>query len=61
MISWKFSESRHALGWMYALLGLGAAGATIGRPSREALMSGLIPPELYPNAITWNSTRFELS
>jgi len=61
IVSWKFSHAPHALGIMYLLLGLGAAGATIGRPSREALMSGLIPAELYPNAITWNSTSFETS
>ncbi|HEX8324968.1 MAG TPA: MFS transporter [Tepidisphaeraceae bacterium] len=46
---------------MYGLLGLGAVGGTIGRPSREALMAATVPASVYPNAVTWNSTGFEIS
>lgn len=51
----------HGIWIMYALLAFGAIGGTIGRPGREALMAQIVPAELYPNAVTWNSTGFELS
>ena len=53
--------AHHGLWIMYALLAFGAVGGTIGRPGREALMAQIVPAELYPNAVTWNSTGFELS
>ncbi len=61
IVSTRFHDHPLWLGMVFTLLGVGAAGATVGRPSREALMSQLVPAKLYPNAITWNSTSFELS
>jgi MFS family permease len=47
--------------WIYVLLGLIAVGTAIGSPSRAALLPQLVPQELFPNAVTWNSTVFYLA
>jgi len=44
---------------MYLLLGLGNAAATIGRPARTSLLPQLVPPRIFSNAVTWNSSIFE--
>jgi MFS family permease len=49
----------HSIGAMYLLLSLSAAGATIGRPARAALMPQLVPQAVFSNAVTWNSSTFE--
>ncbi len=58
-LSYFHSEWRHSVAGMYLLLGLGAAGATLGRPARAALLPQLVPARHFPNAVTWNSTIFE--
>ena len=50
---------KHSLPFMYALLLLGNAGATFGRPARSALMPQLVPPRVFSNAVTWNSSIFQ--
>jgi MFS family permease len=47
--------------WYYLLLGLMAVGTAIGSPSRAALLPQLLPKEEFPNAVTWNSTVFNLA
>ncbi|MDB5328534.1 MAG: major facilitator superfamily 1 [Phycisphaerales bacterium] len=61
IVSWQTGGAGHGVGIMYTLLAIGAIGGTIGRPGREALMAQIVPASLYPNAVTWNSTGFELS
>lgn len=58
-VSHFLSGWTHAVGAMYALLAIGDAGATLGRPSRTALLPQLVSPEVFPNAVTWNSSIFE--
>lgn len=61
MLSWRYNNYPHFIGVTYALLALSAIGGTLGRPGREALMARIVPNALFPNAVTWNSTAFELS
>ena len=46
---------------IYTLLGIGAVGMALGGPSRAALLPQLVEPELLTNAITWNSTVFQIA
>lgn len=58
-LSHFWSDWQYSVPAMYGLLGLGNAGATLGRPSRASLMPTLVPAEVFPNAVTWNSSIFE--
>ncbi|HEY7089562.1 MAG TPA: MFS transporter, partial [Tepidisphaeraceae bacterium] len=49
----------HSVGAIYVLLMLGNAAATFGRPARTALLPQLVPPEIFANAVTWNTSLFE--
>lgn len=52
--SWAYSIPA-----IYALLMLGNASATLGRPSRASLMPSLVPRDVFRNAVTWNTSLFE--
>lgn len=58
-VSYFGSNWQHSLPSIYALLFLGNAGATFGRPARSALMPQLVPQRIFSNAVTWNSSIFE--
>jgi MFS family permease len=47
--------------WMYAILGLNAAFLVIGRPARSSLLPLIVPPAVFANAVTWNSSFFQLA
>src|SRR5215218_10015102 len=47
--------------WMYAILGLNAAFLVIGRPARSSLLPLVVPPSVFANAVTWNSSFFQLA
>src|SRR4051794_15808596 len=49
----------HSVWAIYALMLVGNAGATFGRPARSALMPQLVPTDVFANAVTWNSSLFE--
>jgi MFS family permease len=59
VLSHFWSRWEFALTGIYALMFLGNAGATFGRPARQALMPQLVPPGVFANAVTWNSSIFE--
>src|SRR5260221_9321764 len=46
---------------MILLVGVSAAILTIGRPARSATLPRLVPPAAFANAITWNSSIFQIS
>ena len=46
---------------MYVLLFLDAAAVTSGRPARSALVPGLVPAEVFPNAVTWNTSLMQIA
>ncbi|MCY4115952.1 MAG: MFS transporter [Caldilineaceae bacterium] len=47
--------------WMYALLFLDACMMTVGRPARTALLPQLVPAEVFPNAVTWNTSLMHIA
>ncbi len=47
--------------WMYALLALDATAVMIGRPARVALLPQLVPKEVFPNAVTWNTSMMQIA
>jgi MFS family permease len=46
---------------MYGVLLLNAITLTFARPARSALLPQMVPKSIFSNAVTWNSTIFELS
>jgi len=46
---------------MYATLLLNAAAQTLGRPAKYALLPSIVAPSAFSNAVTWNSSFFQLS
>ncbi len=49
------------LGAIYVLLGLGAVSQALGGPSRAALLPQIVPGEVFPKAVTWNTTVFQVA
>ena len=41
---------------MYGLLSLDAAAVALGRPARTALLPQILPREVFPNAVMWNTS-----
>lgn len=41
---------------VYGVLLVDAVVGTLGRPARMALLPQIVPPEVFPNAVTWNSS-----
>jgi MFS family permease len=60
MLAWV-SAHQGSIGVMYALLFIGAIARAIAWPARSALMPSLVPPEVFPNAINWNSSGFQIA
>jgi MFS family permease len=61
VVSATGSASTLALLAVYTLLLLAAVAGTFHRPARSSLLPQLISPELFPNAVTWNTSLFQLS
>lgn len=55
------SFSRGSVFLMYALLLLDATVTTLGRPARMALVPQIVPREVFPNAVTWNTGMMQLA
>jgi MFS family permease len=55
------SRSEGSIGLMYALLFVDASVVMIGRPARTALIPQLVPKEVFPNAVTWNTSMTHIS
>ena len=46
--------------WVYALMIVNSVGQALGAPSRTALLPWIVPPELFSNAVSWNTTIFRV-
>lgn len=55
-VAWKLP-----LALIYALLALGAVSQALGGPSRAALLPQIVPAHVFPNAVTWNTTVFQVA
>jgi MFS family permease len=51
----------HSVGWIYLLLLLAAIAKAIGGPARSAMLPSVVPPEAFANAVTWNSSGFQIA
>lgn len=50
-----------SLPWMFVLMGVTGMVMAIGRPARSALLPQVVPLPVFNNAVTWNSSIFEVS
>jgi MFS family permease len=57
LISWNHAP----VGWIYACLFTSATARTFLWPASSAFLTSLVPRELFPRAVTWNSGVFQLS
>lgn len=46
---------------MYALLALDATATCLGRPARTALVPLLVPRDIFPIAVTWNTSLMQMA
>lgn len=53
--------TERGLGLMYGLVLAGAVVSTFTRPARAALLPQIVPPRVFSNAVTWNTSIFEVS
>lgn len=51
----------HTLPAVFALLVANAIALTFGRPARASILPNLVPKHVFTNAVTWNSSCFELA
>ncbi len=49
------------VGWMYAVLFLDATFLAIARPARQAILPALVPKAIFPRAVAWRSSIFQLA
>ncbi len=57
LISWQHAN----VNWIYACLFTAAIARTFLWPASSAFLTSLVPRELFPRAVTWNSGAFQLS
>ncbi len=55
------SYQQGSIGLMYLLLFLDATAVILGRPARTALLPQLVPTEVFPNAVAWNTSLSQIS
>lgn len=46
---------------MYMMLFLDATAIVLGRPARTAMLPQIVPREVFPNAVTWNTSLMQLA
>ena len=49
------------LALVYVMLGLSAAAHALGGPARTSMLPEVVPPAVFNNAVTWNSSLFHLA
>lgn len=52
------SHYRGPVSLVYVMLGLSAASHSIGWPARNSMLPQIVPPAVFNNAVTWNSSLF---
>ncbi len=55
------SHTQARVEWMYAILGLSACAGALGGPARSALLPQIVSTSLMSNAVTWNSSFFQIA
>ena len=59
-LAWA-SFTHAALGWIYFFLFCTATFRALGWPAASAIVMGLVPTKLFPNATMWRSVAFQLA
>ncbi len=52
---------RRAIPWIYAILFFSSCFLILGRPARSSLLPMIVPPAVFTNAVTWNSSIFQVA
>jgi MFS family permease len=55
------SHQRGSVGWMYAMLLLGAGGRAFFWPASQALLPQLVSSDEFGSAVTWRSTGYQIA
>lgn len=55
------SHMRGPIPAMYLMLALGAGAHAVGWPARSSLLPQVVPPAVFNNAVTWNSSFFQVA
>ena len=55
------SHQRGSVGWMYAMLLLGASGRAFFWPASQAILPQLVPGDMFDGAVTWRSTGYQIA
>jgi MFS family permease len=55
------SYTQGSVGLMYVFLFLDATAVIVGRPARVAMMPQLVPPDVFPNAVMWNTSMMQFT
>ena len=48
-------------GWLYFWASISTVGHVINRPARDALLPQLVPAHVFPNAVVWSSSLYQLA
>jgi MFS family permease len=48
-------------GWLYFWASVSTMGHVVNRPARDALLPQLVPAHLFPNAVVWNSSLYQIA
>lgn len=59
-LAW-LSATRAPIEWMYVCLLLNGSAKAITQPAKGAMLPLLVPKDRFTNAVTWNSSTFELA
>jgi MFS family permease len=49
------------VGWLYFFAAVSTTGHVINRPARDALLPQLVPGPVFPNAVVWSSSLYQLA
>lgn len=55
------SLTQAPVAWMYVVLGLSATALTLGRPAKLAMVPQLVPPGMFPAAVAWRTSSFQIA
>jgi MFS family permease len=55
------SHAHGSVLWMYGILLFSAIAGAVGSPARSALLPQVVPTEAFSNAVTWNSSFFQVA
>lgn len=60
LLSW-LSYRDGSIPYMYVVIVLATTALVLGRPARSSLMPRLVPPEVFANAVAWNSSAHQIA